>query len=482
MSLKKNFIYNTLYQIFNIFTPFITAPYLSRILEPEGIGIQSYTASVQSYFLLVAVLGTAGYGVREISQNRDSKIKYSKLFWEIEFLTFFTAGFSLLVWLIFCIFVNTYRTIYFVMSINLIASMLDITWLYNGLEKFKLTVLRGIFLKILGIILIFTLIKSHDDLMIYILINAVVNVISAVSLWITLPTIVFIPKWSELKILRHFKETLVFFLPNVATSIYLVLDKTLLGLIVGDASQNGYYEQSEKILNILKSVTYGSLSTVVGVRMSYLFSKNRLNEVKEKINYSLNYMFFIGMGLIFGTWSVAEDFVPLFFGKGYNEVSSLLKMFVPIIVIIGISNIAGTHYFVPVGRISETIKYLIAGSLSNLLLNLVLIPKYVARGAVIASLVAEFVVTILFVKNINGFMNWREIFANIWKKIVSGSLMFLILNMLNGLLNKYILLQLIIKIMFGIIIYVVILLIMKDTWCMNRKNEVKERLRLWKMF
>lgn len=61
-SIMKNFIYSTAYQVLNVLTPFITAPYISRVLGAEKIGIQSYTASIQQYFLLFASLGTLSYG------------------------------------------------------------------------------------------------------------------------------------------------------------------------------------------------------------------------------------------------------------------------------------------------------------------------------------------------------------------------------------------------------------------------------------
>ena len=66
-SLKKNIILSTSYQILTMVTPFITAPYVSRVLGSDGIGIFSYTQSYESFFL-----GTVAYGTREIAQKRDN--------------------------------------------------------------------------------------------------------------------------------------------------------------------------------------------------------------------------------------------------------------------------------------------------------------------------------------------------------------------------------------------------------------------------
>ena len=78
-SLKKNSVYRILYEILKIVTPFITAPYIARVLEADGVGNYSFTHSIVTYFMLFAALGTVGYGTREIAQNRDDKAKASKL-------------------------------------------------------------------------------------------------------------------------------------------------------------------------------------------------------------------------------------------------------------------------------------------------------------------------------------------------------------------------------------------------------------------
>ena len=70
-SIRKNFVYSTFYQVLTLITPFITAPYLARVLGPEMQGIQSFVESNITYFALFATMGTTVYGAREISQARD---------------------------------------------------------------------------------------------------------------------------------------------------------------------------------------------------------------------------------------------------------------------------------------------------------------------------------------------------------------------------------------------------------------------------
>ena len=154
-NIKKNIAYNTFYQILCLITPMITIPYVSRILGPDGVGIYSYTHSLVTYFVMFAALGTATYGAREISRNRENKKNVSKLFWEIELLTIFTSVICVLAWLLFSVIYSEYRPFMLILTLNIFATMFDISWLYTGLEKFKYTVSVNSIFKILGVIFSF---------------------------------------------------------------------------------------------------------------------------------------------------------------------------------------------------------------------------------------------------------------------------------------------------------------------------------------
>ena len=78
-SIRKNFIFRVLYELLILITPFITIPYVARVLGSDGAGITSYTASIMSFFTMFAALGTPQYGMREIARHRDSPQETSRL-------------------------------------------------------------------------------------------------------------------------------------------------------------------------------------------------------------------------------------------------------------------------------------------------------------------------------------------------------------------------------------------------------------------
>ena len=397
-SVKKNYIYRTLYEILVLITPFITTPYISRVLGADGVGIYSYTSSIMTYFTLFAALGTVSYGAREIAQHRDNKQQSSKLFWEIELMTVATTSICLIVWVGVIIFSQQYRPYFIALIPVLLGTLFDISWYFTGQEKIKNIVLCNSVFKIAGIVLLFALVKRREDLILYIVINSIVTFLGHLSMWIYLPKMITKVDMRTLTFKKHFKETLVYFVPTIATSIYTVLDKTLIGAISHDVYQNGYYEQANKIMRMTYTVSFVAVNSVMSARISYLFSEKKFNEIKRRISKTMDFIFLLGCGCAFGVAGVASRFVPVFFGSGYEPVVTLLCCMAPLTLIVGISNCLGSNYYTPSGQRARSARVIVLGSAVNLILNLLMIPFIGATGAVIASIIAESVITVLYVR------------------------------------------------------------------------------------
>lgn len=225
---KKNFVLKILYELLAIVTPLVTAPYVSRILGADGVGIYSYAQSCMSYFTMFAVLGTNKYGMREIARCRNNKNEYSKKFWEIELLTVCTSAICIMAWLVLTVFSGSYKPYFIALIPMLIASMFDISWFYTGHERVGYTVFWNAVCKIAGLICIFSFIKSRNDLVLYIFLNSLILMLGNLSMWVFLPKMLVKIDAQTLNIRQHFKETLIYFMPTIAASVYTVLDKTLI--------------------------------------------------------------------------------------------------------------------------------------------------------------------------------------------------------------------------------------------------------------
>lgn len=279
-SVAKNYTYNLIYQILVMIIPLITTPYVSRTLGAEAIGIYSYTLSIATYFVLFGSLGIALYAQREIAYVQDDKEKRSKVFWEIVILRLITMSISMLFFYITFVQGQQYQLYYKVLLLQLLSVMLDISWFFQGMEEFKKTVIRNGIVKWITVIAILVFIKTPEDLTKYILIYVLGNVLGNASLWLYLPKMIKKIKLKELTLRRHIKPVFQLFIPQIAIQVYTVLDKTMIGKIVADKAELGYYEQSYKIINFLITITT-SLGAVMVPRMANTFAKGDKEALKR---------------------------------------------------------------------------------------------------------------------------------------------------------------------------------------------------------
>lgn len=231
-SVRSNYFYNMTYQILNLILPLITTPYISRVLGASNIGIYSYTYSIVSTFVLIGSLGIGTYGQREIATVNDDKEDISKRFWEIQIVKTLAVLSALAVYLITIVPSGEYSLYFLIQIPYFIAAILDITWLYQGIENFKNVAIRNIVIRLLSIILLFALVNTDEDLIIYILILCISQILGNLTMWIKLPRLIKMTSINKLNLIKHIKPTFVYFIPTIAHQIYAVLDKTMLGLIL----------------------------------------------------------------------------------------------------------------------------------------------------------------------------------------------------------------------------------------------------------
>ena len=370
-SVRKNYIYNLIYQVMTLITPFITTPYISRVLGADGTGVQSYTNSVVQYFAILAALGTASYGQREIARHRDDIKMRNRLFWEIEALCMATTAACLMIWLFVIGFAREYRPYYIVLTMTLTAVAFDISWFFGGLEQYSLIVLRNTAVKLVGIAMLFLFIRKKEDLLLYVALTAATGLLGNISMWGYLKGQVERPVLKELCPLRHLKETLVYFIPTIATSVYTILDKTMLGWFSGEnKSQNGYYEYATGFVNMAK-ILIMSFNAVMSARMSYLFGNGRIEEVHERIRDSLDFVLLMAMPIMLGLAGIAAQFIPWFLGNGYLPVTFLMYVCSPLVLVVGLSDCIGSQILTPGGKRAQSGKVIVAGAAVSFSISLI---------------------------------------------------------------------------------------------------------------
>lgn len=458
MQVIKNFLYNASYQLFILLVPLVTTPYISRVLGSEGVGINAYTNSIIQYFLLLGSIGISTYGNRQIAYQRSDKKRFSQTFWEISILRFVTIAVAYLAFLIYLSFVHRFKVYFVGQSFQIIAAALDISWLFMGLENFKRTVTRNFLVKVISLICIFTMVKSADDLWIYILILSLSTLIGNISLWGYLRKTVSKPDFKNFHILQHLAPSISLFIPQVAIQIYLVLNKTMLGNISGVRSA-GYFEYSDRIVKMALSIVT-SLGTVMLPRMSSVFASKDLKKFRQYMYQSGDFTSFLSIPLVFGLAGIAPNFAPWFMGKEFAITGRLMTIEAVVIFLIGWGALLSSQYFIPTNQVGKYTRAVSISAVVNLLLNVPLIHMYGVVGATYATVASELTATCLQVYFARQQLEIRKLFNGVWKYAIAGAMMFLIVRYLNSTLKMSII-TLAIQIIAGAVVYFALIFILK---------------------
>ena len=491
-SVAKNYIYNLCYQILIVVLPIITTPYISRVLGAENIGIYSYTYSIVSYFILFGSLGVALYEKREIAYLQENVKERTKVFWEILFFRLITIFIATIAYIIFFMnFQLEYKVFYAIMILEVLAAGLDISWFLQGLEEFKKTVTRNIIVRLLSVTAIFIFVKTEQDLVTYTLIYSLGNFLGNVMLWGYLPKFLKGAKvdFKTLNIVKHIAPIMMLFIPQITEKIYNMLDKTMIGYLVEDKSEVGFYEQAQKTIRILNTVV-ASLGIVMVPRMATIFESEGKEKVQETLKKSFRFVFFIAVPLTLGIISVVSSFVPMFYGPGYDKVKILIVVMSPAILLMGIENVIGTQYLIPTKQQNKYTKSVTCGLVVNFVLNYFLIMKWQAIGASIATILSQLVVDSIQLASVRKEMNLKEMFKPLFKYLLVGILMFVCCNIIGYVIDEYVFIKeyfiemseyirysikLLVQVVVGAAVYFTLLIMSKDELIMPVLARVKKR-------
>lgn len=483
MKIIKNSIYNIVYQIIIVLLPIITVPYVSRILGEVGIGKQAYTLAFAQYFVLIGSIGLNLYGNRQIAYVKNDPEKLNSTFWELVYLRIITMTITTIVYYIIFVGINTdSRLIFAIQGINLIATAFDISWYFMGLEQFKTTVNRNIIIKIIGLICIFKFVKNSDDIIIYILILTISQLLGQLIMWFYIPKYRSIRNIEKKQLKLHLKFAFKLFIPQLAAQVYLLLDKIMLGIMIGESAV-GLYENSQKIIRLAMPIVT-SVGVVLLPRMASLYSEGKIEEFKSYIYKAFSNMNFIAIPMTFGIIAIADDFKPWFFGDGFTGVELLIKVSSCIIIFGTWCNIIGFQVLVPMKKEREFTISVIVASILNFTLNLLLINRLGALGTSISSVLAELIVPLIQIYFIRDFIDIKLLFKGITKMLIVSTVMLLIVIGLSMILEASII-STILEVSVGGVVYLSIMIITKDkvitdgiymlkTYIKERKTGVKE--------
>ena len=417
MKVIKNYLYNLSYQILIIILPVITIPYVTRIFTSEDLGNYGFYNSIVSYFALFSMLGIGIYGTKQIAAAND----VSSTFWNIYVIQLISSALAIFVYLIVVFSIPQMGgVIPLMVSVVLFERMFDISWLFSGKEDFKKITLRNTVVRLVGVICIFTFIKSSDDLYLYIFLIVIINFLGQLVMWVPAKKFIKRPSFNTKIMKKNLHPIVLLFLPQVAISLYVVLDRTLLGLL-GSYSDVGIYEQGQKLTSILITVVT-SLGVVMLPRVANLLSEQKDREAQNMVKFSFILYNLIIFPMIFGLIAVNEVFVKLFLGQNFQDVKYVLYIIVFNLMFIGWTNILGYQVLVVRNKNKEFMLSTTIPAFVSVVVNISVIPFFGYIGASITSVVVEILVFAIQWYYSRNIINKKLLFNKDLAKIILSSL------------------------------------------------------------
>ena len=457
MKVLKNYAYNLSYQLLLIILPIITTPYVTRVFSSNDLGTYSFFNSIVTYFLLLATLGVANYGTKEISGDR--KI-IRKNFWGIYTLQLGAAICSFVLYVMLCLTLPAMKNpVAYILGFSLVSKGLDISWLFQGLEDFRKITVRNITVKLAGVISIFLFIKSADDLYLYVFFLTIFELLGQLSMWMPAREFIGKPHFDLMYAKRHLKPVILLFLPQIAISLYVTLDSTMLGALASTRDV-GIYDQSLKIVNILLTLVT-SLGSVMLPRVSNLLSSGDHKAVNKMHEMSFLIYNLVIFPIMLGMLIVNDDFVNFFLGQDFQEARFAIAIMIFRMFFIGWTNIMGIQILIPHNKNKEFMLSTTIPAIVSVGLNLLLLPKLGYIGASIVSVLTEVLVWLIQLFYTRSYLREVPIIGSLIKIIISSGVMYGILLFIKQFLNVSAMINVGLYAVLGAIIYVSLILIFK---------------------
>lgn len=478
-SIKSNYIFNLLNSVSQLLFPLITFPYASRIMMADGIGEVQFFSSIISYISLFTCLGIPMYAIREVAKVRSDVAKMSTTTIEILLLHAMLTILGYVTAAIICMTVSDVQTdipLFLILSATIFFTAIGCEWFYQGIEDFKYVAIRGLVVKMISVALLFLFVKTKEDILWY----------GAYTVFGVLGGNIFnflrLRKYVDRRIvnihdlhpLRHLKPAIHIFVFNVITSIYLQLNTMLLGFLK-DIAAVGYFTAATKLMYMTMSVS-NSLGSVMMPRASNLIAENKMNEFKNVVQKSYDFIIAISIPLTIGLIFTSKSAILLLSGNSFYP-SILASQIVAInIISVGISGVMGMQILYPMGKINIVILCTFLGAITNVIVNVLLIPHYGHNGTAIAFATTEFVVTASMYFIGEKYIPIRLLKRQHLNYLVSGAAMGIVLFII-GKQEYNNIVTLLSMFLTGGLVYVICLMVLHDPICKTIMNTITSKIR-----
>lgn len=476
-SIKVNFIFNLILNICSVMFPLITFPYVSRVLNPEGIGRVNYVASIVSYLSLLAELGVGAYGIKEGARYRDDKEKLGKFVSELLFINLMAVIFSYSI-LGIVVFMPEFRNnvrLLIIYGTTICVTPFSMNWFISLMEEYRYTTIRTLCVQLIGMIMVFTFIKNADDLIKYAMINAASGIMTMlINIRFSCKKIKLF-RYKDYQIRKHIKPILFIFGSGISATIFLNSDITILGYMRGDYFV-GLYSSAVKVIRIIIMFAV-SLTTVMMPRIAYYKSKHFDDEYKAMLKKETDFLLMTTISASVGVFFVAGDIVSVLLGSRYLNAELTIKVLALDIILSPFGGFISYQIVLPHNKEKIFFSSTLISCIFNVVLNIIFIPEYAHNAAACTTLLSEAVNIMICYFATRKEVSYKKCFENIREYVYAATAMIPAIYIIQNTIDE-ILVRLAVEIALSAFIYVIILLKMKNEMAIYLKHSLLGRIKI----
>ena len=269
--------------------------------------------------------------------------------------------------------------------------------------------------------------------------------------------------FKNLQIRKHLKSIFLIFGMTLASNLYMTMDTSMLGFLDGTMSV-GYYSAANKLVIVIGTLL-GAVRTVLLPRLSNVIANNKDEEFKQLNSITLNIIIIFAIPVAFGIWCLSNEIIILFCGSEFVNGGKTLKILVPEIVLSAMNGYLIYQIYMPLKHEDKAFFCILAGAVTNLITNIILIPILHQNGAAVATCISEGIVfafaLMLGKKQLNEWIDYKFFLIELIKCLFSGMIMFILCMLIKTTIRNYVIIMFAIPII-GAFMYFTILIAIKE--------------------
>lgn len=345
----NNTIMLMIFNVAKILFPFITLPYLTRVLSTDTYGTVTYVKTVMTYMQLLVDFGFVLSATKDIVKVRENKEKLGYVIGDTMMARIILGivGFILIVILSLTLPILKANILYTILSYLVVfMSIFLMDFLFRGIEKMHIITIRFIVMKIISTIFTFILIKNDGDALLIPILDIISSFIAVLLVFYEMKKMKIKMHFSKIKnAIASIKDSFIYFLSNVASTSFNALSTIIMGIYIG-ATEVAYWGVCMQIIGSIQAC-YTPISDGIYPEMIKNKNINLINKV-IKIFFPI-----VVVGCILAFF-LAEPGFMLLGGEAYLPAVPIFRILIPTLFFGFFAIIYGLPALGAIGKTKET--------------------------------------------------------------------------------------------------------------------------------